>query len=136
MYGAIHTSYILCQTQHSINWQVALFFSDEQHPVFFRESYQRMNIWEKESKDPRRRCLTSILERRRWFKDAAVTKVFGSFGKPDGALYVDVLHALSTIQDGETINATARVNAQRYIGQLLKYKSLLTVQIFLHIFSK
>ncbi|KAK9528097.1 hypothetical protein VZT92_014590 [Zoarces viviparus] len=32
--------------------------------VFFRESYQKMNIWE-ESKDPRRRRLTSI-EETRW----------------------------------------------------------------------
>ena len=61
--------------------------------------------------------------------------MFGSFGKPDRALYFDVLHTLSAIQDGETINATARVNAQGYIGQLLKYETILTAQIFLRIFQ-
>jgi len=43
--------------------------------------------------------------------------------KIDGALYVDVLHTFSGFQDGETINATARVNAQGYAGQLLKYET-------------
>lgn len=94
-----------------------------------------MNIWEKESKDPRRRRLTSSGETRWWSKDAAVTKVFGSSGKPDRALHVDVLHTLSAIQDGETINATARVNAQGYISQLLKYECTLTAHIFLQIFQ-
>ncbi|KAK9528098.1 hypothetical protein VZT92_014591 [Zoarces viviparus] len=49
------------------------------------------------------------------------------------ALYV--LHTLSAIQDGETINATARVNAQDYIGQLMKYETIITAQIFLRIFQ-
>lgn len=52
---------------------------------------------------------------------------------PGGSIYVDVLHTFSAIQDGESINATARVNAQGDIGQLLKYETILTAQIFLGI---
>ena len=125
---------VLTDTTQCVLASGSLFSLMNHIAVFFRESYQRMNIWEKESKDPRRRRLTSIGETRWWSKGAALTKVFGSFGKPDGALYFDVLHTLSAIQDGETINATARVNAQGY-GQLLKYETILTAQIFLRIFQ-
>lgn len=94
-----------------------------------------MRFWEKESTDPRHRCLVPIGETRWWSKDVALSKVFGTFGKPDGALYVDVLHTLSAIKAVKTISTTARVNAMGYITQLLKYETILTAQIFLRIFQ-
>lgn len=54
--------------------------------IFIRESYQRMNIWETQSKDLKHRHLAPIGQTRWWSKDVALSKVFGSFGKPDGAL--------------------------------------------------
>ncbi len=44
--------------------------------VFIRESYQRMNVWEKKTQDPHHRRLSSIGETRWWAKDAALKKVF------------------------------------------------------------
>jgi hypothetical protein len=102
--------------------------------VFFRESYQRVNIWEKESKNTRHRRHAPIGETRWWAKDSAL-KVFVAFGSPDEGLYVDVLLTISTIQDQRNINTTARVKAQGYIEGLLKYETLLAAQIFLRIFQ-
>ncbi|XP_034051779.1 uncharacterized protein LOC117532559 [Gymnodraco acuticeps] len=126
---------VLADTTQCVLASGSLFSLLNNIAVFIRESYQRMNIWEKESKDPRHRRLAPIGEIRWWSKDVAVTKVFGSFGKPDNALYVDVLHTLSAIQHGQTINATARVNARGYITLLLRYETILTAQIFLRIFQ-
>ncbi|XP_034062116.1 uncharacterized protein LOC117539872 [Gymnodraco acuticeps] len=126
---------VLADTTQCVLASGSLFSLLNNIAVFIRVSYQRMNIWEKESKDPRHRRLAPIGETRWWSKDVAVTKVFGSFGKPDNALYVDVLHTLSAIQHGQTINATARVNAHGYITQLLRYETILTAQIFLRIFQ-
>jgi len=71
---------VLSDTPQCVLTSGSLFPLMNNFAIFFRESDQRMNIWEKESKDPRGSRL-----------DAAVTKVFGSFGKPDGALYVGPL---------------------------------------------
>lgn len=113
----------------------SLFSSLNNIAVFIRESYQRMSVWEKESKDQRHRRLAPIGETCWWSKDVALTKVFGSFGKPDRALHVDVLHTLSAIEAVKTISTTAWVNAMGYITQLLKYETILTAQIFLRIFQ-
>lgn len=75
--------------------------------VFIRDSHQRMNIWVSESKDPRNRRLAPIGETHWWSKDVALSKVFGSFGRADGTLFVDVLHTLSAIKDVKIISTTA-----------------------------
>lgn len=54
--------------------------------VFIRESYQRVNIWEKESHDKRHRRIAPIGETRWWAKHDALNKIFGSFGKPQDSL--------------------------------------------------
>ncbi|KAJ8346852.1 hypothetical protein SKAU_G00282530 [Synaphobranchus kaupii] len=126
---------VLTDTTESVLASGSLFCLLNNIAVFLRESYQRMNIWEKESKDPRHRRLAPIGETRWWAKDSALKKVFGVFGKPDAGLYVDVILTLSAIQDQKNINATARVKAQGYIEGLLKYETILTAQIFLRIFD-
>lgn len=102
---------VLADTTECVLASGSLFSLLNNIAVFIRDSYQRMNIWEKESKDPRHRRLAPIRETRWWSKDVALSKVFGSFGQPDGALYVDVLHTLSAIKVVKTISTTARVNA-------------------------
>lgn len=126
---------VLADTTQSVLASGSLFSLINNIAVFIRESHQRMTIWEKEREDPKHRRLTPIGETRWWAKDSALTKVFGAFGKPDGALYVDVLHTLSAIQDGQNINSTTRVNARVFIAQLLKYETVLTAQLFLQIFQ-
>ncbi|GLV34065.1 hypothetical protein CBL_05085 [Carabus blaptoides fortunei] len=47
--------------------------------VFFRESYQRMNIWKQNKEHGNRKRLSTIGETRWWSKDTALKKIFGSF---------------------------------------------------------
>ncbi len=76
-----------------------------------------------------------IGETRWWAKDQALTKVFGCFGKPQDALYVDLLLTLSSIEEDTSMKPTVRVKAKGYIEALLKYETILTAQTFLLIFE-
>lgn len=58
-----------------------------------------------------------------------------SFGKPNSALYVDVVLVLIAIQLDTTTKPTVRAKAKGYIDGLLKYETILTAQIFLRIFE-
>ncbi len=91
--------------------------------VFLRETYQRMSIWENESKDPKHKRLAPIGETRWWSKDSMLRKVFGDFGKPDNAMYVALLFTLSAIKYQTNFNTNARVRAQGFIEGLLKYET-------------
>lgn len=106
--------------------------------VFTRESYKRMQVWEGTSGDKRHRRLGLIGETRWWAKDHALTKVFGCFGKPDHALYTDVVITMTKIEEdeSETMKPVARVKARGYLEALLRYETVLTAQVFLRIFEQ
>lgn len=103
--------------------------------VFFRESYQRMNVWEQGSQDSRHKRLFIIGETRWWAKDVALKRIFGSFGKPDQCVYIDVLRTLDRCQGQESLKTTARVKAKGYLEGLRRYETVLTAQLFLRIFE-
>uniref|UniRef100_A0A3B3S3W6 HAT C-terminal dimerisation domain-containing protein n=1 Tax=Paramormyrops kingsleyae TaxID=1676925 RepID=A0A3B3S3W6_9TELE len=103
--------------------------------VFIRESYQRVNIWEKESHDKRHRRIAPIGETRWWAKHDALNKIFGSFGKPQDSLYIDVLSTLTAIQELKTVKGNVRTKARGYKEGLLRYETILTAQLFLRIFE-
>lgn len=71
--------------------------------VFIRDFYKRMKLWEETSEDKRHRWLAAIGETRWWAEDEALRKVFGSFAKPDHALYTDVVITLEKMQKDVTI---------------------------------
>ena len=104
--------------------------------VFIRESHQRMNVWEKESHSSRHKRIGPIGETRWWAKHDALKKVFGSFGKPQDCLYIDVLCTLSAIQDQTTVKSNVRSKARGYKDGLLRHETILTTQLFLRIFEK
>ncbi|XP_059901454.1 uncharacterized protein LOC132452716 [Gadus macrocephalus] len=104
--------------------------------VFIRESHQRMNVWEKESHSSRHKRIGPIGETRWWAKHDALKKVFGSFGKPQDCLYIDVLCTLSAIQDQTTVKSNVRSKARGYKDGLLRHETILTAQLFLQIFEK
>lgn len=81
--------------------------------------------------------LAPIGETRWWAKDDSLRKVFGNFGNPDRALYIDVLQTLAIILEevGVTVKPVVRAKARGYIELLLKYETILTSQIFLRIFE-
>ncbi|KAL0149200.1 hypothetical protein M9458_055434 [Cirrhinus mrigala] len=103
--------------------------------VFIRESYQRVNIWEKESHDKRHRRIAPIGETRWWAKHDALNKIFGSFGKPQDSLYIDVLSTLTAIQELKTVKGNVHTEARGYKEGLLRYETILTAQLFLRIFE-
>ena len=103
--------------------------------VFIKDSYKRMNMWEKVSDDKRHRRLSPIGETRWWAKDQALSKIFGCFGNPDNALFVDLIITLRRIVEDMSMKAQIRARAKGYIESLLKHETLLTAQIFLRIFE-
>lgn len=103
--------------------------------VFIKDSYKRMNMWEKVSDDKRHRRLSPIGETRWWAKDQALSKIFGCFGNPDNALFVDLIITLKRIVEDMSMKAHVRARAKGYIESLLKHETVLTAQIFLRIFE-
>lgn len=99
--------------------------------VFIRESYQRMNVWEKKSQDPHHRRLSSIGETRWGAKDAALKKVFGFFGNPQNALFVYVVLTLTNIEEMASQKPNVRVKGRGFKEALPKYETILTAQTFL-----
>lgn len=103
--------------------------------VFLRESYQRIGVWEEMTHNTHHRCLSFVGEMRWWAKDAALGKMFGSFGAPENSLYVDLVMTLTTITEKDKMKPSVRVRAKAYMEALLKYETVLTAQIFLRIFE-
>ncbi|KAK0154533.1 Zinc finger MYM-type protein 1 [Merluccius polli] len=103
--------------------------------VFIKDSYKRMNMWEKVSDDRRHRRLSPIGETRWWAKDQALSKIFGCFGNPDNALFVDLILTLKRIVEDMSMKAHVRARAKGYIESLLKHETVLTAEIFLRIFE-
>ena len=112
---------VLCDTTDIVIASGSLFALLNDIAVLLRESYQRMDVWEKKSQDTRHRRLSPIGETCWWAKDSAMKKVFGSFGKPDQGLYVEVLLTLSAIQGQANMKATVRVKARGFTEALLRY---------------
>lgn len=127
---------VLADTTGSVIESATLFTLLNDIAVFIRDSYKRMQKWEETSTDRRHRRLSPIGQTRWWAKDAALTKVFGCFGRPDGALYIDLVLTLLAVQEDKTMKPTARAKMKGYIEGLLKYETILTAQIFLRVFEQ
>ncbi|XP_069368917.1 zinc finger MYM-type protein 1-like [Paralichthys olivaceus] len=127
---------ILSDTTEIVIESGSLFHLLNDIAVFIRESHQRMNVWEKESHSSRHKRIAPIGETRWWAKHDALEKVFGSFGKPQDCLYIDVLCTLSAIQDQTTVKSNVRSKARGYKDGLLRHETILTAQLFLRIFEK
>lgn len=103
--------------------------------VFIRESYKCMHLWDKVSEDRRKIRLGPIGETRWLAKDQALSKVFGSFGKPEHALFTDLVITMKRIEEDDTMKPAVRVKARGYVEALVRYETILTAQIFLRIFE-
>lgn len=127
---------VLSDTTEIVIESGSLFHLLSETAVFIRESHQRMNIWEKESHSKRHRRIAPIGETRWWAKHDALKKMFGSFGKPQDCLYVDVLCTLSAIQEQKTVKGNVRTKARGYKDGLLRHETILTAQLFMRIFEQ
>lgn len=105
---SLNQVHVLCYA-HILN----LVLTDTTESVFGVFCFSVMNniavfiLPEDGSKDLRHGHLAPMGKTRWWAKDSALTNVFGAFAKSDGGLYVDDLHTLSAIRDGQSINTTA-----------------------------
>lgn len=107
--------------------------------VFFKESYQRMNIWrdisENEHENIRHKRLQSISDTRWTAKQTAVNRIFGSYGKFNDVMYPDLIIALSKISKNESFKPDIRSKANNLLTPLLKYETILIAHLYMNIFS-
>lgn len=102
--------------------------------VFFRESYQRMDIWRKVTENCRK-TLSKINDTRWNSKHTILGKVFGEFGNPEKALYIPLVEALFQFANDQNNASTARDKANGYLQKLLKFETIATAHIYLRIFE-
>lgn len=104
--------------------------------TFLCESYKRMKVWAEVSEDRRHRRIAQIGETRWWSKDQALRKVFGYFGNPEGALFIDLVTSMANMEKDSTMQLSVRVKARGYMEALLRYETIRAAQIFLRIFAQ
>lgn len=114
---------VLADTTHTVIESGSLFTVLNDIAVLFRESHKRMNVWENESQVKHQKRLSPIGETRWWAKGNALRKVFGLFANTHNCLYVDIVLALTAIQEDMTMKITARIQAE--INQLINYIQLI-----------
>lgn len=100
----------------------------------FRQSCKRMNLWWNESQNKRHRRSNTVGETWWWAKQEALKIFFGFFCNADNALFINVVLALSAIEEDDTMKSPVSVKARSSIEDLLRYKTILTAQLFLRIF--
>lgn len=107
--------------------------------VFFKESYQRMNIWrdisENEHENIRHKRLQSISDTRWTAKQTAVNRIFGSYGIFNDVMYPDLIIALTKISKNEALKPDIRSKANNLLTSLLKYETILIAHLYMNIFS-
>lgn len=95
--------------------------------VFFRESYQRMVIWDKNSSSSiKQKWLKMIGETRWWAKEEALRKIFGSSENDQNAMYIVVLVSLCDIKVNTKYSPDIRSKAKGLKESLLQYSTILT----------
>lgn len=93
---------VLASTTQSVIESGSLFSLLNDIAVFIKESYQRVNLWEKQTHgETRHRRLSPIGETRWWAKHDALQKIFGHFGKPEDGLFIDAVLTLDAIEKRE-----------------------------------
>nr|XP_047140987.1 uncharacterized protein LOC101238791 [Hydra vulgaris] len=127
---------VISDTCNVVLSSISLFNLLNDVAVFIRGSYKRMNIFETENQnDIHNRRISTIGETRWWSKDAALTKIFGTFANLHSSFYVELVVALSHIEDNLSFKSEVPVKAKGFKEGLLKYDTILTAQIFLRVFQ-
>lgn len=82
-------------------------------PYFFKESYERMNIWKSISNNNRDRnkCLQIIGATKWTAKQTALSRIVSTYNKFDDALYTELIISLSKISNSESFKADIRPKA-------------------------
>jgi len=107
--------------------------------VFFKESYQRMNIWkeisEKDEYNNHKR-LQSIGETRWTAKQTVLKRIFGSYNSTDdNGMLTNLIIALTKIEQKPNLNPDIRSKASNFISSFLKYETILIAHMYMKIFQ-
>ena len=81
---------VLAETTSAVIAGASLFTLLNDITVFIRDSYFRMDVWERTMQDPHSRRLNTIRKMLWWSKDISVKKVFGSFQNPKSGRYIGI----------------------------------------------
>lgn len=128
---------VLANTTQTVIESGSLFSLLNDIAVFIKESYQRVNLWEKQTQEETgHRHLSPIGETRWWAKHDALKKIFGHFGKPENGLFIDAVLTLEAIENREKEKPAVRAKARGFKECLLKHETVLTAQIFLRVFKQ
>lgn len=93
-----------------------------------------MVVWRSVTTDSH--VLNLIGQTRWWAKDVALKKVFGIFNSPSGSLFITIIKALLSVSSSnKDLNSDTRSTAAALLKSLAKYETILTLQLYLKIFS-
>ena len=93
---ALVLNLVVTEAKSAVVTSTSLFSLLNDIAVFFRESYQRMNIWNQHSTgDKKAKRLGTIEETRWWSKDAALKKVLASFNDLSECLFLSMLNVIN-----------------------------------------
>lgn len=102
--------------------------------TFMRDSYKRIDVWRKRVPNL---GLTLVGDTRWWAKAEALKKIFGVSNSTNSGFLLELILSLNEIASNrDKYNAETRGKAQTYLDDFLKFKTILTAQIFLRIFEK
>jgi len=105
--------------------------------VFFKESYQRMNLWKEISeKDNIHKRLQAICETRWTAKETAIKRLFGTYNSlDDNGMLSDLLLVLTKIVQNPNLNPDVRSKASNFISSFIKYETILVAHMYMKIFQ-
>ncbi|KAL4088614.1 hypothetical protein QTP88_023703 [Uroleucon formosanum] len=105
--------------------------------VFFKESYQRMNLWKELSeKDNIHKRLQAICETRWTAKETAIKRLFGTYNSlDDNGMLSDLLLVLTKIVQNPNLNPDVRSKASNFISSFIKYETILVAHMYMKIFQ-
>lgn len=118
---------------------ISLFNVLQKVAVFFRSSYKRMDVWttEVESKvGTDKLTKLKLIGETRWSgKSSALSTVFGTSMDQSNAVLPNLVKCLVILQHSKQHDAATRTEAKGMLDGFLKYETVLTAYVFMHIFQ-
>ena len=131
---------VLSDAASSTTPATTLFGVVQKASTFFRSAYKRVGVWDQilQARGRRARRLVSIGETRWLSKSAALVKIFGFYSTNDSTksgLFAELILALDAIADEPTFQESARSDAKVLMDHFMKFETILTAFVFLHIYK-
>uniref|UniRef100_A0A8C5PR13 HAT C-terminal dimerisation domain-containing protein n=1 Tax=Leptobrachium leishanense TaxID=445787 RepID=A0A8C5PR13_9ANUR len=126
---------VMMEVTKSTTETISLFGFLNSCVVFIRESYLQMSVWREKRHEDRFRSISAIGETRWCSKDTALSKVFGLYNDPRGAVYVELIQTMAELSSSSHFNEGVRYRAGTILNSLKRFHTILTAQMYLLIFN-